>query len=1284
MSNNKTEYHIYSHHNPTIQTMGDFVSETDSIGIGLNISELLIYQDENNNFNLDNLINLYSKDELSQFKNLIDQIRNNKPVQNKIITTSSDNKILIDASANNSKPIVTIKDAAKLNQLIYQGDTSYLLHNFTGNNLTKINSLYSQESRLLFKKFIFRIENETDYSVIIIDSIRNQAEQNKQLSLGNSNSNFSYHMVGLAIDIKLVNKLDNTIELNKKSDPKDWIKAGIIKISDDLNLNWGGRFKNVNSDPVHFDAKNLFTVDKDRFFESESSNKTIVTDTNNTSDTSNNDAYLDLPIKIGTVLAIPLSKVDRDVLTTETNQAINTTDFGSFLAKKLFDLLNDKGYKRAFLPKASTEFKGSVKEIYPYISVWVWSRALSLTDFSDNTYDHKILNITPYISSLNTNNGDNGGSFSISLSSLTADIVNQNWLIKKGTQQSSKKNKSDYVNNSYFHYVEDGQLKRERMYFEKVLQANDLVFIRFEKLELEDNRANLDDLETISIDELPNQIFDMIALIDDVSIDNVYSSGDSNVNVGGRDLIKLLIEDGVYFYPTEFTADGIFANSGATNSRLKRFGANGEYLSRFQTANKSVERSLKFIINNLGAIEICPTDLFNGYGNTLIDKSSSKTIDNRSRAFSLQDANNSSDSEQDQNINDNKDSILENIDSIRSNNKVDKGSSIEVFNIIKNFISERILNDEIVIQSQKIKSWSNSEKNKLVENKIPSDLIGLLFEAERVWIDKKDRNIQTALILNNPASLLESLYIKTDKKKLALVSLPLFKTLSTSQVDSSKKTKYYENKISFSNILIEINTYLNEALKQPFYDDIISQVIFDLADTERLSQAYNSTLAKGDLINLGILSKTIEDLTDNEKSIFDDIYNLLITENSKLIKPSQKITAPLLAGIWQIIKLVIDDSVKDRRLTDASIGNENGSLLNAFRKICQEPFCEFFTDTYGDQFYFIARKKPFDKEGVLSMIEGRAVFEVTDPVDDSVAEESDKFAKVYSNPKLIVKSSTVTKQDLIIDIEEDDIISDNIKTATEAYSWYKLQLSNLTTGSASDMAFAYLKAIYFDEFADIFGSKPLDLTTSYIPYSPIIDKNIKLPTAYFIKQGVYDLKYMIESHAYLPFTRMGTIVMNGDRRIKKGTFVRLKGTGEIGYVDGVANAYSIDDSKIDRTTTLQVSRLMIEKYIKGVDFAISSVPSFTSNDPLDKFISPANLNKNKNSSKINISYFNICNLPIDESVFSNSEAGFSAFSKASTANWKVNKTVFNFFLKKLQFSKNEKEISMDGITFFEK
>ena len=74
---------------------------------------------------------------------------------------------------------------------------------------------------------------------------------------------------------------------------------------------------------------------------------------------------------------------------------------------------------------------------------------------------------------------------------------------------------------------------------------------------------------------------------------------------------------------------------------------------------------------------------------------------------------------------------------------------------------------------------------------------------------------------------------------------------------------------------------------------------------------------------------------------------------------------------------------------------------------------------------------------------------------------------------------------------------------------------------------------------------------------------------------------MIETTAYFPFTRRGTITLNGDRRIKVGTFIRFTPTDELFYVTSVNNQAVFDNNSVDRTTTITVERGMFIENIKG-------------------------------------------------------------------------------------------------------
>ncbi|HWI92438.1 MAG TPA: M15 family metallopeptidase, partial [Flavisolibacter sp.] len=268
-------------------------------------------------------------------------------------------------------------------------------------------------------------------------------------------------------------------------------------------------------------------------------------------------------------------------------------------------------------------------------------------------------------------------------------------------------------------------------------------------------------------------------------------------------------------------------------------------------------------------------------------------------------------------------------------------------------------------------------------------------------------------------------------------------------------------------------------------------------------------------------------------------------------KPQYK--QDLANGIWQIIKLVIDQSVSERRLADSSFSTAQGSLLNFIRSAAQEPLVEFYMDTYGDMYHLIVRKPPYDQKGIVSLIEG----------------------------KVNTETGETETPPAIIDIEADDVLDERLrKNDTEVYSWYSFFPKNNLINSAKDFSLAYLGALYFEEYAQVFGSRPFQQCHPYLAYVP---KNDREGTSLDVneKQAIFDLKYVVESTQYLPFARKGTITLNRDRRIKIGNVIRYKPTGEIFFVDAVQHKHIVSDNGIDAVTTINVSRGLVEQFIYG-------------------------------------------------------------------------------------------------------
>lgn len=304
----------------------------------------------------------------------------------------------------------------------------------------------------------------------------------------------------------------------------------------------------------------------------------------------------------------------------------------------------------------------------------------------------------------------------------------------------------------------------------------------------------------------------------------------------------------------------------------------------------------------------------------------------------------------------------------------------------------------------------------------------------------------------------------------------------------------------------------------------------------------------------------------------------------------------LAPGIWQITKLLMDSSVANRQMFDSSISFQTGPLINFFNKVCQQPFAEFTGDTFGDQYYFMIRQLPFDKEGIKRM------------------------------------------QDLTsYTIEEDEILSTSIGwTNAGIYSWY--QLIPFAEYGGMDQTMLYMPAIFFPEYAAIWGSKDLTIQSQYVNFymsgywNQNTDEQKKMNGENIIKNAVKDLKFMIESNAYNPFTRSGQIVLNGDRRIKRGTLVIMP-NGEQFYVDSVSNSFSIGENSVERTTTLNVTKGMFMEFIDGVEV----------------------------NGEV-MSYFNLIYFGED---FDVKDVTVETWKKAMSS-WKVNVNVFAFFLKRSQ------------------
>jgi hypothetical protein len=376
------------------------------------------------------------------------------------------------------------------------------------------------------------------------------------------------------------------------------------------------------------------------------------------------------------------------------------------------------------------------------------------------------------------------------------------------------------------------------------------------------------------------------------------------------------------------------------------------------------------------------------------------------------------------------------------------------------------------------------------------------------------------------------------------------------------------------------------------------------------------------------------ELEKDKQTDISDQVDENATEDDEIIEAD--LQEGLAAGIWQIVKLALDGNVANLRIHDAATSVQSGSILGFFNKMCQAPFVEFFGDTYGDQYYFIVRKPPFDKEGMLKTLVTQGLFKSSITPASQVDVNYDR-----NSPYEIAESS---------------IINSSLSFNTQGiYSWYQFY-PIYEMGAPNDLQYI-IPAIFFPEYASIWGSRDFSVRSQYRNFtSPAIlddlKKQGKSPQGDAeVRHSIHDLKYIIECNAYNPFVRNGTITLMGNRRIRRGMFVRVywSNFNEIFYVEGVSQNYSVTSGGVTRTTTLTLSHGMVEDYIFSNTRANAKV------------------NKAGKDESDVISYFNIINFGDYEE--KREKLTMNDWPEL-ISKWKVNTDVFMFFLRKMQMISN--------------
>ena len=355
----------------------------------------------------------------------------------------------------------------------------------------------------------------------------------------------------------------------------------------------------------------------------------------------------------GTVIVLPIDKVNlavaaRDggndqIVGYQSKERGNSgyTDSKVFMAENLIKTIedNDNLYLNPEIEIEGKDGSRIIKEI-PSLVVKIWCRAMQegngdrddsgSADENENTsLSGTWIDVTKYVISINTNTDRNGGNFQLQLAPTKAkwDSSSDSWSSDyESIMTTSKTRGANVVRTPLYKDNKLGFIEGEDILFDRVLQENDLVYISYEgnnRFGEENHHDNIAKKDTYG-DTFPPRYswsdegkvnhggVDMIALIDTVTRDFTPASAELNISVQGRDLSKLIIEDGSYMYSSLWDGHNFFLER--DNGLLRRnLGKQAKQVYNFYSQSRylTIRESVSFILNVLSNIKVVPDEVVN-------------------------------------------------------------------------------------------------------------------------------------------------------------------------------------------------------------------------------------------------------------------------------------------------------------------------------------------------------------------------------------------------------------------------------------------------------------------------------------------------------------------------------------------------------------------------------------------------------------------------------------------------------------------------------------------------
>lgn len=339
------------------------------------------------------------------------------------------------------------------------------------------------------------------------------------------------------------------------------------------------------------------------------------------------------------------------------------------------EIIFDKIRENAARKRKKIEIKEGTtrEEIKPL--VWVWCKSLCP---EGKFIPNSIFNLTPFINSISTTENENGGNFTIKLLSIEGQFsdkgelksiwspmsgsyasVENNFLFRKIRNKLTREDDYDSDNSKISREdaynpdfgkgnVRSGSIKVEKLIlnnndedkkenkvkakvlnlFENLLSPNDVVFISY--INSAEDVIYTEDLFTDN-KKIHQLQWDMIGLVNSVSSSSETEGASSEESISGMDCMKLLLDDGTYFFMNSSGSDtpsslfeniqieqqGDQGNIGMIDENNRK-SSNRTPLGLISSLYIPTQRNIGFVMNlllsKLCNVEICPTQLFEHYG----------------------------------------------------------------------------------------------------------------------------------------------------------------------------------------------------------------------------------------------------------------------------------------------------------------------------------------------------------------------------------------------------------------------------------------------------------------------------------------------------------------------------------------------------------------------------------------------------------------------------------------------------------------------------------------------